>query len=219
MDDSQWCLDECPTCATVVHGTSLYCSPECEPDVDDSELELEPPYAHAPWSHSRAARVSAWALDCYKSALAPPASGAPCILPSPSRRKLHLRKQYPTAWLTPGTPPHTHSFVSESSPLSTCTAVDSLVSSCTKSPAPHRAWASASPAPSPAPPPPPPTRAHPLLTKTTIYLRARAEPHAAPPRQDAWTPADVWVARLAASVLPRCPLAKPQWDARARDDP
>ncbi|KAJ7016010.1 hypothetical protein C8F04DRAFT_1167528 [Mycena alexandri] len=34
MADSQWCLDECPTCATVVHGRAIYCSPECEPEME-----------------------------------------------------------------------------------------------------------------------------------------------------------------------------------------
>ncbi|KAJ7108606.1 hypothetical protein C8R44DRAFT_884665 [Mycena epipterygia] len=93
MDDSQWCLDECPTCATVVYGKSIYCSAKCEPDVEQ-EPELEHDYV--PWSQSSSTRISAWAFDCYKSALTPASS--PCIFPSPSQRKLHLRKQYPTSW-------------------------------------------------------------------------------------------------------------------------
>ncbi|KAJ7440156.1 hypothetical protein FB451DRAFT_1300804 [Mycena latifolia] len=192
MDDSQWCLDACPTCATVVTGTSLYCSVQCEPDREqESELDSSSP----PWSHCNTARVSAWAFDCYKSSMAPAAS-SPCIFPSPSRRKLHLRKQYPTSWVTPDAPSHAPSYVS--SPMSTSTAVESLVTSSTAltpptSRRPVRSWAS----PSPAPP------SYPLLTKANVYLFAEspaARPPTAPSSETSdrpLTPSDLWVSKVA----------------------
>ncbi|KAJ7131742.1 hypothetical protein C8R43DRAFT_1024469 [Mycena crocata] len=165
MDD-QWCLDECPTCATVVNGTSIYCSPQCEPNVEpDAESEPHVERNYTPWSQQNTSRVSAWAVDCYKATLVPASS--PCIFPSPSRRKLHLRKKHPTSWVTSDMP---SSYIS--SPVSTSDAVESLIPSTSStaptSPISHctaRSWASPSPLP--------PTR--PLLTKTNVHLLSNSK--------------------------------------------
>ncbi|KAF7360256.1 hypothetical protein MVEN_00754600 [Mycena venus] len=154
MDDSQWCLDECPTCATVVHGRSIYCSPKCEPEVKpEPELEND----DVQWTQCNSIRVSAWALDCYKSALGPASS--PGIFPSPSQRKLHIRKKHPTSWVTSDTSSHSPPYISPS--ISTGTAVESLITNSTppQSPWSVRSWRSS---PGPATPP--------LLTKTNVYL-------------------------------------------------
>ncbi|KAJ6627913.1 hypothetical protein B0H10DRAFT_316792 [Mycena sp. CBHHK59/15] len=154
MDDPQWCLDECPTCATVVHGTSIYCSSKCEPRVEVEENE-----SYVPWTESTTARVSAWALHCHKATIVPTMS--PSLFPSPSGRKIHLRKQRPTVWVTSDlsfdSPPCT------SPTISTSAAALSLVASSAgpaSSTGPIRSWAS----PLPAPP------TCPLLTKTNVYL-------------------------------------------------
>ncbi|KAJ6514534.1 hypothetical protein DFH09DRAFT_1196627 [Mycena vulgaris] len=198
MDDSQWCLDECPTCATVMDGKSLYCSAQCEPNLEH-EPDLE--HGYVPWGQCTSTRVSAWALDCYKSSLA--SSSSPGIFPSPSRRKLHLRKQNPTSWVTPDTPSH-----SPSSP-STSTAVESLITSSTAptssiSRNPLRSWASPSPVP--------PTR--PLLTKTNVYLftdsPARRPTPAASYETSARpvTPSESWISKVAVPNRSSCPIPK-----------
>ncbi|KAJ7359522.1 hypothetical protein DFH08DRAFT_931995 [Mycena albidolilacea] len=157
MDDPQWCLDECPTCSTVVHGRAIYCSPECEPEVDpEPELEHD-----GPWTHCSSIRVSAWALDCYKATLAPTSS--PAIFPSPSQRKLHIQKKHPTLWVT--SDPSFHSTPHISSSISTSTAVESLVTNSTPSRSPISRWSAQSwSCSSPGPLTPP------LLTKTNVYL-------------------------------------------------
>ncbi|KAJ7689476.1 hypothetical protein B0H17DRAFT_638868 [Mycena rosella] len=199
MDDSQWCLDECPTCATAMQGKSLYCSAECEPN-SGQELDPQPNYVQS--RESSTARVSAWALDCYKSSITPASS--PGIFPSPSRRKLHLRKQYPTSWVTPDAPSHpTSSYVS--SPMSSSTAVESLVASSTAAASPNsrhpaRSWAS----PSPAPP------THPLLTKTNIYLFAESPAGRLPSsfQTSERPPSELWTPKVAAPDRPRCLASK-----------
>ncbi|KAJ7739971.1 hypothetical protein DFH07DRAFT_70417 [Mycena maculata] len=172
MNDAQWCLDECANCATVVEGPSIYC-PQCEPDVKEEEAELEDGYA--PYTPRTTVRVSAWALDCYKSTRVAPASG-PYIVPSPSRRKLHIRKQHPTSWVTPD---GFSSSISLSSPMSTPTAVESesesAATSATIPPSPisrcpARSWAAVSPA----------SATRPLLTKTNVYLSSSSKAHAPP---------------------------------------
>ncbi|KAJ7790553.1 hypothetical protein B0H14DRAFT_2939347 [Mycena olivaceomarginata] len=175
MDDPQWCLDECPTCSTVVvsalqrlsqsgnltrvflqHGRAIYCSPECEPEVDpEPELEHD-----GPWTHCSSIRVSAWALDCYKATLAPTSS--PAIFPSLSQRKLHIQKKHPTLWVT--SDPSSHSTPHISSSISTSTAVESLVTNSTPSRSPISRWSAQSwscSLPGPLTPP--------LLTKTNVY--------------------------------------------------
>ncbi|KAJ7634926.1 hypothetical protein FB45DRAFT_910283 [Roridomyces roridus] len=133
MDDSQWCLDECPSCATVVSGSSIYCA-QCEPDFklppEEPEQDDE---GFAEYMQRTATRVSAWTVDCYKSSRAAAAapSSVPSVFPSPCRRKLHLRKVYPTSWLNAESPP-----ILSSAPLSAPTAVQLLVTSSTGSPSP-----------------------------------------------------------------------------------
>ncbi|KAJ6470617.1 hypothetical protein C8R47DRAFT_756178 [Mycena vitilis] len=156
MDDPQWCLDECPTCATVVQGPSVYCSSECEPDSEPEELRLD----DVPWSQYNSTRISAWAVHCYKSSHA---AGSPCIFPSPSRRKLYLRKKHPTSWVTSDISFDPPPYVSSS--ISTGTAIESLVTSSTAPPSPVSRWSVRSwTSPSPGPPTPP------LLTKTNVFL-------------------------------------------------
>jgi len=158
MDDPQWCLDECPTCATVVHGRSIYCSPECEPQI---EPEPESEHDDVLWRQCNSTRVSAWALDCYKSTRAPASS--PGIFPSPSRQKLYIRKKDPTSWVTSDTSSHSSPYISPS--ISTGTAVESLITNSTPSQSPisrwsARSWARSSPGPATPP----------LLSKTNVYL-------------------------------------------------
>ncbi|KAJ6558065.1 hypothetical protein B0H19DRAFT_1149764 [Mycena capillaripes] len=212
MDDPQWCLDECPTCATVVHGQSIYCSPECEPEAEqESQLEHDDTL----WNHSNSTRISAWALHCYKATTIAPAS-SPCIFPSPSRQKLHLRKKHPTSWVTSGTSFDPSRYISSS--ISTGTAVESLVTSSTvpTSPtsrwsAPVRSWTSASPGP-PTPP---------LLTKTNVYLFSGST--ARPPMAESSETSDYPVTPLEASMpaekaqhsRPSCPMLKQR---QRRDD-
>ncbi|KAJ7185702.1 hypothetical protein C8R46DRAFT_1061477 [Mycena filopes] len=190
MDDSQWCLDECPTCANVVHGRAIYCSPECEPEMK-SQPHPKPEQDSAPWPQCNSSRVSAWVLDCYKkSSLAP--ANTPCIFPSPSRRKLYLRKKHPTSWVTTSeTSVDSSTYISSS--LSTGTVVETLVTGSIGLPSPKyscpvRSWAT--------PPPCPPSR--PLLTKTNVLLLSNPVTHRPTllPRSDgpvlssgAWIPA------------------------------
>ncbi|KAJ7666065.1 hypothetical protein DFH06DRAFT_266429 [Mycena polygramma] len=176
MDDPQWCLDECPTCATVVvsgfdgatfpavdalgalsqQGPSIYCSSECEPDSEPEELKLD----DAPWSQYNSTRISAWAVHCYKSSHA---ASSPCIFPSPCRRKLYLRKKHPTSWVTSDISFDPPPYVSSS--ISTGTAIESLVTSSTAPPSPASRWSVRSwTSPSPGPPTPP------FLTKTNVFL-------------------------------------------------
>ncbi|KAJ7512805.1 hypothetical protein B0H11DRAFT_2182158 [Mycena galericulata] len=182
MDDSQWCLDECPTCATVVHGSSVYCE-DCEPDV--KEVDLEDGYEA--WNRrNTATRVSAWALDCYKSTVAPGTS--PCVFPSPSRRKLYLRKQHPTSWVTPDASLDFPSSIL-SSARSTPTAIESR-STMTAPPSPNsrclpRSWACPSQA----------SVTRPLLTRTNVYLSPGFKAHqpaAEPPDHPGTPPSGSW---------------------------
>ncbi|KAJ7622356.1 hypothetical protein FB45DRAFT_927591 [Roridomyces roridus] len=154
--DSQWCLDACPTCARVVDVSSIYCA-KCEPDVKQL---LQSDLASGPYT-SPDTRVTAWALDCYQStrnAGRPTSVPPPIVFPSPSGRKLHLRKTSPTvSWISPE-PELAHSPSTLSSPpLSTPTAVQSLsmmsnsVGVGSPSPAsrpPARSWVPAAPGPS-----------------------------------------------------------------------
>ncbi|KAF8186906.1 hypothetical protein K438DRAFT_1973106 [Mycena galopus ATCC 62051] len=168
MDEPQWCLDECPTCSTVVHGRSIYCSPECEPEVEP-ELALEHDDVRWALSHYNSIRVSTWAFDCYKSTLAPTSS--PCVFPSPSQRKLHLRKKHPTSWVTPDTSSNSSPYISP--PISTATAVESLVTNSTptlQSPISRwsaRSWSCSSPGPATPP----------FLTKMNVYLFSDSMAH------------------------------------------
>ncbi|KAJ7906325.1 hypothetical protein B0H13DRAFT_2021188 [Mycena leptocephala] len=211
MDDPQWCLDECPTCATVVHGQSIYCSSKCEPEVEqDPELEHD----DVPWSQCNSTRVSAWALDCYKSTIAPASS--PAIFPSPSRQKLHLRKKHPTSWVTSATSLDSRPYMSLS--ISTDTAVESLVTSSTVPPSPISRWSARSWAcPSAGPPTPP------LLTKSNVYLTSypTAPQPATPASKETsdWpmSPSEACIPTTVAKAergRPCCPMLK----QRRRDD-
>jgi hypothetical protein len=118
-------------------GRYLYCSQKCEPQVKE-EADEEDEY------HCPTARVSAWALHCHKSTLGSP-STTPGIFPSPSRRKIHLREQRPTCWVTPDSPSTSPSHASTA--VSASTATDSLVASSMAPPSPisrylPRSWAS-----------------------------------------------------------------------------
>ncbi|KAF7351299.1 hypothetical protein MSAN_01561400 [Mycena sanguinolenta] len=166
MDEPQWCLDECPTCSTVVHGRSIYCSPECEPQV---EPEPEPEHDDVLWSQYNSIRVSAWAFDCYKSSLAPASS--PGIFPSPTQRKFHIRKKHPTSWVTSETSSHS-SYISPS--ISAPTAVESLITNSTSPPqlSPVSRWSPQSwsySSPGPITPP--------FLMKTNVYLSSDPQAH------------------------------------------
>ncbi|KAJ7778205.1 hypothetical protein B0H16DRAFT_880492 [Mycena metata] len=165
MDDSQWCLDECPTCATVVHGQAIYCSPECEPEMEPQAEEDS-----VPWPQYNSNRVSTWALDCYKKSTLAPAN-APCIFASPSQRKLHIRKRHPTSWVTTSEA-SVDSSTCISSSISTGPIVETLVAGSIGLPSPKSAWRVRSWA---SPPPGPPSQ--PLLTKTNVYLFSNSTTH------------------------------------------
>ncbi|KAJ7065039.1 hypothetical protein C8F01DRAFT_1129228 [Mycena amicta] len=138
MDGSHWCLDECPTCSNLVPSGSVYCSAQCQPDV---ELESQAFFdARISWSQRNDARICAWALDCHKARPHPNPRTTTTPAVVPSHRKLHLRSQRPTALVTTTTNQHSQS-PSSSSPISTSgrnTAVESLelVSACSAPQAP-----------------------------------------------------------------------------------
>ncbi|KAK7044766.1 hypothetical protein R3P38DRAFT_2880743 [Favolaschia claudopus] len=160
--DSQWCLDECPTCSTVVNGPSIYCSPECEPPLDLEELDLDDPF----WSQQKSIRVSTWALECYQSTEAH--RSTPSIFISPSQRKLHVRKTHPTSWVNSETSPPSPPSISSS--ISTSTAVESLVTSSTSPHSPISRWSVRSWPVRPSACSSPGLTTPPIVTKTSVYL-------------------------------------------------
>ncbi|KAJ7029213.1 hypothetical protein C8F04DRAFT_1116906, partial [Mycena alexandri] len=182
------CLDECPTCATVVHGRAIYCSPECEPEM---EPQLQPEEDSVPWPQCNSNRVSAWVLDCYNNSTLAPAN-SPCVFPSPSQRKLHLRKKHPTSWVTTSEA-SVDSSTYISSSISTGPVAETLVAGSIGLPSPKSSWRVRSWA---SPPPGPPSR--PLLTKTNVYLFSNSTTHPLLPHWNETsdrpgTPSEKWI--------------------------